>query len=104
LQHWILHKVTNKLTRYYSKEVGSRVEGDRFCVTGYEKDGLCLKGPKIRNKQLPYLCKRNSTFIEKCEYVEPDGKTFKLDCECGINNNGISYCPLAKGKKIKLLR
>lgn len=64
---------------------------------GYIKDGFCQRGPRITNKQLPYTCKRNSTFIEKCVYTEPDGKTFSLDCECGINNEGISYCPLAKG-------
>ena len=68
-------------------------------MMGYEKNGICEKGPRIKSpdKSLPYPCKRNSTYIEKCEYTESSGKIFYLDCECGINRHGNSYCPLAKG-------
>lgn len=87
------------MKRYYSLPISYSSEGERFCSTGYFKNDTCAKGPKIKSpgKTLPYFCKRNSTFIEKCEYSESDGNVFQIDCQCGINSNGHSYCPLGKG-------
>ena len=84
-------------TKYYSLPVESESEADRFCSSGYIKNDKCMKVPKIKNKKLPYRCFRNTTYIDKCEYTENDGNTFKLDCECGINKDGASFCPLGKG-------
>lgn len=73
---------------------------------GYAKNGNCEKGPRIKSleKRLPYPCKRNSTYIEKCEYTESDGNSFYLDCECGVNRHGNAYCPLAKGFDINYFK
>ena len=70
---------------------------DVFCKSVHMYDGKCIKGPIISNKITPYECINNSTYTEKCIYNFAN-RNFYFDCQCGINSNGESFCPLSSGE------
>ncbi|MCQ2821562.1 MAG: hypothetical protein MJ252_30255 [archaeon] len=87
----------------FSLPVGTKVEqgdvnGDFYCEYGLNINGVCAKLSLIE-KELnePLACTDHNV----CEYqYEPEslGKV-SLNCECGYNADGLSYCPISHNYK-----
>ncbi len=82
---------------YFSLGKNKTTTSDVFCKSVFMMNGVCLNGPRVTNKDLPYHCIINSTYTEKCIYNFA-GSEFKFDCQCGVNSDGDAFCPLPSGE------
>ena len=71
-----------------------------LCRSGAVSFNKCNEpryGANMNEDPISNLVKCNYTSSQKCNYLNSDNTTYTLDCACGFNKYGYSYCPTAFG-------
>jgi hypothetical protein len=93
---------------WYSLNVGTNVTGqgdypaNYYCKFGIAKDGVCESyntTDTVDSKSGLVIC----SLDRKCNYTTFTSGAFSLDCECGYNSDGNSYCPKGHSQGILFL-